>query len=247
VHIQKLIAGEVRLPPAQSLHLRDVLRLRTGDWVEAFDDAGASADAEIVAANVSQVTLSITSIRPPPFASATWTIACAVPKGPRADWLVEKLSELGAAAFIPLITQRSVAAPQGAGKFARWNRLASEAARQSSRSGVMRIASLTPLADAIAALDSQSAWYFSTAPDATPIAQLTARPPPSALTMFIGPEGGWAEAEIEMFKSANFTPVRLTSTTLRIETAALAAAAIAATWFEGGEWGGGDDKMFSGL
>jgi len=233
VHIQKLIAGEVRLPPAQSLHLRDVLRLRTGDWVEAFDDAGASADAEIVAANVSQVTLSITSIRPPPPTAATWTVACAVPKGPRADWLVEKLSELGATAFIPLITHRSVAAPQGAEKFARWTRLASQAARQSSRTGVMRIDPLRPLADAVAAIAKDSTgWYFSTDPQATPITQLVSENPPPALTMFIGPEGGWTDAEIELFKAANLTPVRLTSTTLRIETAALTAAALAATWFD---------------
>jgi 16S rRNA (uracil1498-N3)-methyltransferase len=207
--------------------------MRMGDRVEAFDDEGATADAEIVAANVSEVTLAIGPVRAARASVGAWSLASAVPKGPRADWLVEKLSELGAAAFIPLITQRSVVAPQGVEKLARWGRLASEAARQSARGGVMRIEPLAPLEEVVArASTDATGWFFSTDPNATPIGQLIQVDPPPALVLFIGPEGGWTEGEINSFNVSNFTAVRLTNSILRVETAALAAAAICATWFD---------------
>src|SRR5687767_15989799 len=78
-----------------------------------------------------------------------WTIAAAVPKGDRADWMVEKLSELGVEEFIPLASARSVVLPEGRNKRERWVRIATEAAKQSRRGGVMRVGELTPVAEAL--------------------------------------------------------------------------------------------------
>ena len=110
-------------------------------------------------------------------------------------------------------------------------RIATESAKQSRRPGVMRIGELTKLDAAVASVggggSNRVGWYFSTAPDARPIATAAAAlPANTSLTAFIGPEGGWTDDELSRFAAAGLTPVRLTATVLRVETAAIAAAAV---------------------
>ena len=206
--------------PVQAHHARAVLRLCDGDEVEVFDNAGRTAvgvlrfqgDAAVV--EVGKILLSSP-------AALRWSVASAVPKGERADWMVEKLSELGVSSFIPLATQRSVVLPGGTNKRQRWERIAIESAKQSRRRGVMQIGDLTPLAGAMT-----SGWYLSPDPRAVPIVQPLAELKVPELRLFIGPEGGWTDEERAAFETAGLTPVRLTDTILRIETAAVAAAAV---------------------
>jgi 16S rRNA (uracil1498-N3)-methyltransferase len=107
-------------------------------------------------------------------------------------------------------------------------RIATEAAKQSRRSGVLRIAELTSVGDALRR--DEAMWFLSTeAPDPRPIAEVArALAPGARLTAFIGPEGGWTDAEQRQFLAAGATPVRLTTTILRVETAAVATAAVIA-------------------
>lgn len=228
VHVSQVSPGELPLEPAQAHHLRDVLRLDVGDEVEAFDDAGWTAVAR-VALTAGGVVLHAETVREPQAPLLDWTIASAVPKGNRADWMIEKLSELGTPRFVPLAAQRSVVLPEGAGKRGRWQRLAEESAKQSRRSGVMRIDDLTD-ARAYAQQVRSDGWYLSTAPTARPahvaIRQFIEQSRPPQLNLLIGPEGGWTDAEIAAFDAAGLTGVHLGATILRIETAAVAAAAI---------------------
>ena len=143
---------------------------------------------------------------------------------------------------MPLAVERSIVLPAGKNKRERWARLATEAARQSRRTGVMRIADLTTLEDAVAALAGPArgaggvAWYMSAGPGATPVAEAMDRIETAALqhgpvnlTLFVGPEGGWSPREIQRFDEAGLTGVKLTPTILRVETAAVAAAAVVAS------------------
>jgi 16S rRNA (uracil1498-N3)-methyltransferase len=229
VHTPRLTIGRIDLPPAQARHLRDVLRLKVGQTVEAFDDTGAAAQATIAAVTAGGVTLNIQTIAPAAGRNFSWTIAAAIPKGQRADWMIEKLAELGTAEFVPLIAARSVTLPEGKEKTARWTRLATEASRQSGRTDVMRIGPLTPVADFAAG--QPHAWYLSPT-GATPIARLTAGARPALCVMLIGPEGGWTEEEVSLFQSRGLIAVMLGRTVLRVETAAVAVAAVAAMWGE---------------
>jgi 16S rRNA (uracil1498-N3)-methyltransferase len=135
--------------------------------------------------------------------------------------MIEKLSEVGVSGFIPLATQRSVVLPGGTNKRQRWERIAIESAKQCHRRGVMQLGDLTPLAGAMT-----SGWYLSPDPRAVPIVQPLAELKVPELRLFIGPEGGWTDEERGAFDAAGLTPVRLTDTILRIETAAVAAAAV---------------------
>jgi 16S rRNA (uracil1498-N3)-methyltransferase len=179
------------------------------------------------------VSIVVEEVREPATNAFQWTIASAVPKGGRADWMIEKLSELGAATFIPLASARSVVLPEGKAKFQRWRRLAAEAAKQSRRVGVMRIEELTRVEDLIRLPDREEGWYFSTSAGAQPVPVALAAwgargVKPQSMMLLVGPEGGWTGEEEAGFRANGLIAVSLGSTVLRVETAAVAAGAIMA-------------------
>lgn len=223
-----LTEGRVELDPPQAHHLRDVLRLGPGDAVEAFDDAGRVAPATIETCDATRVILQVGRVTVSGHSCAI-VVASAVPKGERADWMIEKLSELGVSRYVPLKTARSVVHPSGAGKLDRWRRIATESARQSRRAGVMQIDELTALEEALQQL--HNGLLLSTEPGAMSILDASRQAldrTAAGVSLFIGPEGGWTSDELARCRSAGLTGVRLTETILRIETAAVAAAAVAA-------------------
>ena len=102
--------GKLRLEADESRHLTRVCRLGVGDVVEIFDGQGHAVKAHVVKVDNNGVELTAvgqpTQDAAPPF---PLTLASAVPKGDRFDWLVEKATELGIERLIPIVTERSVA------------------------------------------------------------------------------------------------------------------------------------------
>ena len=227
IHVIELSAGEIALDEAQAHHVRDVLRLSVGASVELFDDAGAIASGEIASVDPQRVIVRVEHVERARNRGEL-IVASAIPKGDRADWMIEKLSELGVTRFIPLQTERSVVHPTGSGKRDRWNRIATESAKQSRRAGVMQIDELTKLSEVLTETREGAPFYLSTAPDAVEIGDVLDGTW-NRVFLFIGPEGGWTDSEIKAFDEQSLTGVKLTATILRVETAAVAAAAIAAT------------------
>lgn len=234
VHVAQIQSGEIRLDPRQAHHLRDVLRLKTGDRVSLFDSEGRSADAVIEQCDSELVILHITEVNPGQ-PCCELVVASALPKGDRADWMIEKLSELGVSRFIPLQTERSVVHPSGKNKLERWERIAIESAKQSRRAGVMRIDELTRLDVLLSAFtptpqntgESELTLVLSTVQETQPLILFADQFAGAArITLLIGPEGGWSEDELAHM--AHLTHVGLTGTILRIETAATLAAGMVA-------------------
>jgi 16S rRNA (uracil1498-N3)-methyltransferase len=224
IHTRALHTGEVALTPEQAHHARKVLRLGEGETVEVFDDAGNVAAGILRLKGSIDASVAVEQVCSVPAGAIAVTIAAAVPKGERADWMIEKLSELGVDRFIPLAAARSVALPVGRNKHERWMRIATESAKQSRRAGTMRIEALTPVDVAIKEFDG-AGWVCSTTGDLISLDQAI-REPPHAATLFIGPEGGWTKEELNRFAAAGISPIGLTRTVLRVETAAIAAASI---------------------
>lgn len=221
LYADRVTVGTMDLSPEQTRHARDVLRLKLGGSVEVFDSAGRCGAGVIVALEP-LIQVRIESILEQKSMAIDLTIASAVPKGDRADWLVEKLSELGTTRWIPLQTSRSVVHPEGSGKLDRWNRIAIESAKQCKRVGTMQIDHLTPLARLLAT-GPLPGYFGSTVPGAT---SLLSQSIPSPCLVVIGPEGGWTSDEETAMTHAGLFAVTFGSTILRIETAALAAAAM---------------------
>ncbi len=228
VHVPHLQIGTFDLPESEAHHLRDVLRLTQGTAIEVFDDAGNIAHGELVTVTAGSVTVRVSELREDASGQQmSLTIAAAVPKGDRADWMIEKLSEIGVDRFIPLAAERSVVLPEGKNKRERWMRIATEAAKQSRRRGVMQIDALRSPADAGSEVLRRAGCIglcLSTERPSKSLAEVVRQSNHAAL--FIGPEGGWTPGELERFDTLGLTAVRLTDTILRIETAAVVAAGV---------------------
>jgi len=156
------------------------------------------------------------------------TLACAVVKGKRFEWAVEKAVELGAHRIIPLRCDHGVIDPR-AGKQSRWNALMKSALKQCGRSWLPTLEAPRTVAAALTVCSGQE-LFFGAAPWETPTLEvrhwttlLRAKPAqlPAALGVFVGPEGGWSPAELELL-CAQARPVSLGPHVLRAETAVVA-------------------------
>ncbi|HSY40342.1 MAG TPA: RsmE family RNA methyltransferase, partial [Polyangia bacterium] len=158
------------------------------------------------------------------------TLLCAVPRGPRMDLLVQKTSELGVARIVPVVTERSVVRPGAeAGKRARREKIAREAARQCGRADLPIVDPPVALAEALAEpnLPARRLALFEGERTRSLRAAL-AGAAPAATALLVGPEGGFAPAELLVARDAGFEAVGLGERILRVETAAIVAVALVA-------------------
>jgi 16S rRNA (uracil1498-N3)-methyltransferase len=216
--------GHVRLAGAEAHHLVHVLRIGRGQSVTLFDGSGFEAVAELQSTAEDAVELTVLQIRAASAESAvSIVLATAVPKGDRFTWLIEKATELGVERFVPLITERSVVVP-GEGKLARMRRTIVEASKQCGRNRLMELAEPIGWREFVEReLAMATGWvaHLGGEPFDTTV-KVAGRP----LVAAVGPEGGFTEAELELAVASGARLVALGPRVLRIETAALALAAL---------------------
>ncbi len=216
--------GEITLPPGAARHVQ-VLRLQPGDGLTLFDGSGPEWQAEVTAMGRSEVRVKLVAAeRPQRELARAVTLAVVMPANDRMDFLVEKASELGAAALQPLVAERSVlrlAGERADKKQAHWQGVAIAAAEQSGRTVPLRVEPVRPLAAWLAALPDASGdeWRGLLSPRAA--APLAPFPQPRALFLS-GPEGGLSEAEEDAARAKGFAAVSLGPRILRADTAPLA-------------------------
>jgi 16S rRNA (uracil1498-N3)-methyltransferase len=199
-----------------------VLRLRVGDAVEVFDSAGR-AFAGVLVTNGARSGVRIESVRAAARESALeMTLAQAVPKGAKMDFIVEKATELGVARIVPLLTERTLGDP-GAAKVERWRRLARAAAQQSGRAVLPSIEEPQTFARFVAAPNGARVLLpWELAPRTALREQLPALLEGAThVAVVIGPEGGFAHAEVDAARAAGAAVVSLGARILRTETAGL--------------------------
>ncbi len=215
--------GRYQLPAEEARHLARVCRHVPGDHVEIFDGRGFATSALIVETGKDSAVL---VAQGPPLEELTspcsLTLATAIPKGDRFDWLVEKATELGIDRLIPLVTEHSVVDPRDS-KLERLRRTIIEASKQSSRNRLM-------------VLDSPLSWV-DLVRSARQTVRLLARPGGLShgrwprfegqrdAILAVGPEGGFSPGEEDLALAAGWHPIRLSRYILRVETAGLAGAA----------------------
>jgi len=219
--------------PAQAARHVQVLRLQPGQTLTLFNGAGGEFEATITRMGRSEVQVRIGAHQPLDRAACrAVTLAVGMPANERMDWLVEKATELGAAALQPLMTERSVLRLSGERaekKVAHWH---SAAVAASEQCGGNRVPQLQPVSTLAAWLASQPAvsagarLLLSLRPRSPGLREAVA---PLArdvrITLLSGPEGGLSPAEEEAALASGFVAVSLGQRTLRAETAALAALA----------------------
>ncbi|MDD5349709.1 MAG: 16S rRNA (uracil(1498)-N(3))-methyltransferase [Chthoniobacteraceae bacterium] len=224
-------AGSLLLDADESHHATGVLRLKTGDRVTVFNGEGEQAAAEIAGGGKRALELRPLEITASPKPSCRITLGQAVPKGKTMDLIVQKATELGASAVVPLLTERTVVqcdARETEKKREKWQTVAVEACKQCGQNWLPAVAAPQSLGELLAsAADFDLLLIASLQPDARhPKAVLAeARSEkggsPQNVLVLVGPEGDFTDAEIALAKARGCRPVTLGPIILRAETAAL--------------------------
>ena len=223
---------------AQAEHMVRVLRAQPG--MEADVVAGGHVfHAEVAAVAPGEVRFNlIAEVEADP--ALPVTLVMAVYKFDRMEWALEKATELGVAAVVPVIAQRTEKhLAEAADKRAeRWRRIVHEAAQQSRRSDVPLIHEPAALAARVRAASSATRIVLAEQERSTTLRSLIEEAPVAAqdemptLEIAIGPEGGWAPGEEALFDANGWRAASLGPRILRAETAAIAALAVAASCLE---------------
>ena len=209
----------------QAHHLARVMRAKAGDEVVLFDGQGMEYHATIEEVSKKDVTLKIDSSNVTPNPNQPEIIvACALPKGDRQKFLVEKLVELGANRLIPLDSTRSVA-ESSEKVLKRIAKQIIEASKQCRRNWLMKLSVSCSIDQLISEYSDFKGSRLLADPYVNSEADVLFRDEPVVIA--VGPEGGFTPEESQTFASSGWTTVCFSPNVLRIETAAAAAVAIA--------------------
>jgi 16S rRNA (uracil1498-N3)-methyltransferase len=220
--------AEVSLPAPAAAHVVRVLRLRAGDALTLFNGDGHDYPARLTSANGRDAVVQIESRQAISTESPLRiTLAQALARGEKMDWIVQKAAELGVAAIVPLLTERSevkLDEARAAKRLEHWRAVAIAACEQSGRAVVPALHAAQPLAAWLAALDADTS---STRLVLHPGEGCAARAlqPTSRATLAVGPEGGFGDSDLPALHAAGFANLSLGPRILRTETAGLAAIA----------------------
>jgi len=235
--------GEELLFPQETAHqIARVLRLRSGERVIVLDGAGGECEVELL--QVGNPTSGRVIARRPAGGEPhlRLTLYLCLTQREKFEWMLQKCTEVGAAAFVPVISSRCLvqSAADVSAKGSRWQRILQEAAEQSGRGCIPALAPAVRLEAALHQVAQAGAaalipWEGEHSLDVR--TALGRMPRPLAeLAVLIGPEGGFATEEVAAAARAGFQAVTLGARILRMETAAVVTTALAL--YELGEMGG---------
>lgn len=217
-----LLAGPAFLDGDEAHQLMHVLRMGPGRSVTLFDGSGRESTAAVV--NVGRRQVELLAGEPVAVSRENeWpvTLAVSLPKGDRQKVLVEKMTELGVTALIPLLTRRGVAQPTG-NTLERLRKGVIHASRQCGRNRLMEITEPRSLEQLLSErAPGRCCCYAHPDPELPSLGWPAGS---TAALVAIGPEGGFEDGELEAFSAAGWLGVGLAAAVLRVETAAVAAA-----------------------
>jgi 16S rRNA (uracil1498-N3)-methyltransferase len=217
----------VALSDEEARHLTQVLRLALGDEIHVFDGHGREHAARVEVAKKQRAEVRIGRAAPAaPEPGVRITLASAILKGDKFDDVVRDATMAGAHAIQPLVTARTEVPAARAGSTARvdrWRRVALSSTKQCGRAVLPAILEPRTLSDAVRTLPPP---LIVLAEPSTDTAAGALPPPPIVASVLVGPEGGWAPAEIDLLQREHATFVRLGGRTLRADAAPLVALSV---------------------
>jgi 16S rRNA (uracil1498-N3)-methyltransferase len=227
--VDAIRGGMAELSGDDARHLTRVLRAEAGQRYEITDGQAAYL-AEIAEAKGQRVVFRTLE----PIASAAPTVqivlCAALIKFDRFEWTIEKATELGVEAILPVEAARSEKGLLEASRkrAARWERIARESSQQARRLAAPRILEAVPFERALA--QPAGHRYFLEETVAPPLLRVlpAQKAAGESVALLVGPEGGWTEAERAQAAAAGWQPAGLGLLVLRAETAAIAALAVVA-------------------
>lgn len=226
-----LAADSISIDGPLARRIVTVLRAKPGDQIALFAGAGDDVIVRLTSVTPRRLEGVIERREPGPPESRTRVhLYQSITRGERFDWLVEKATELGAASVTPLLAARAVVKTRDdSARAARWRRIAVEAAEQCGRSAVPEVGAPAAFTAALAAAPGVILLPYEDADAAAPSVAEALRVriddvfAAAAVSIFIGPEGGYEPAEVERARNAGAAIVTLGERILRSETAGLVA------------------------
>jgi 16S rRNA (uracil1498-N3)-methyltransferase len=230
--------GQVRFSREQARQMMAVLRMAPGQTVTVLDNSGWQYQVALERLSPADAvgavrTRTLVSSEP----RTKITLYVGMIRAPRLEIVLQKCTELGVAAFVPVLCQRSLvgqADELNPARLERWERIIVEAAEQSGRGKLPPLMPAAPLAQAceqarglsLILWEGERETRLRDALQAVGDAGARRRGAaarPFSVNLFVGPEGGFADAEVERARSFAIQPVTFGPRVLRAETASVAA------------------------
>lgn len=216
--------------PAKAHHLRDVLRIKTGEDVAVFDEKGREYIGQVVRVSPREIILkTITKHRVSGAGKKIYlAVAVAIPKKAKFSGIVDKLTQLGVDRIIPMVTERTIVRPDKRKAellCGRWKKIAQGASEQSQRNDFPVIEPVKRMQEVIAE-SAQDSLKLIPAPaeKQQTLKKVLEKAGRRNILVVIGPEGDFSPRELKLAEDAGFIPVTLGKLVLRVDTAAVAAA-----------------------
>ncbi|MBR2883318.1 MAG: 16S rRNA (uracil(1498)-N(3))-methyltransferase [Clostridia bacterium] len=213
-----LITGE------EAQHISRVLRMKKGDEVTLCDGEGNFYEARLTDFNEKSVEAEILSVRRAETEPRVkLCVFQGVPKNPKLETIVQKLTEIGATAVVPMDTQRAVAKLDKSAKVERLRKIAREAAKQSRRGIIPTVSDTMSFKDAIKEAAKADLMIIAYEEEReTSLKSALQGKTPESVSVLIGPEGGFEKEEVEKAVALGAVTVTLGKRILRTETAPIA-------------------------
>lgn len=227
IHLEATLSAGAEMPLSASgaYHVARVLRLRAGAALLVFDGAGHEHEAEIVEVRGDEVRIRIgkeTSHRTE--SPLRITLVLGVSRSERMDWALQKSTELGVSAIVPVLTARSVVRldeKQAQKKQQHWQAIVAGACEQCGRSHLPQVAAAVSLRQYLSTSRKDGLRLVLSPGAPASLAGLSSLP--AKVELLIGPEGGLDDEELTAAQQGGFMGVRLGPRVLRTETAVVTA------------------------
>lgn len=234
---ESLAAGTIIFPAECARQMARVLRLQPGEQVIALDGSGREARVVLTMVDPADTRGEVQQIYPNQREpSVHLTLGLGLTQRDKFEWTLQKATEAGASAFVPLITHRSLVQNSGQHeeKYPRWRRILQEAAEQCGRGILPVLQPVQRFQDFIQQRNMFDAGWLAWEGETSRHLWNAARMMPSVAhaAVLIGPEGGWDDEEVNQAQHLGWQPVSLGRRILRTETAAVVASALLLAQFE---------------
>lgn len=226
-----LFNNEVTFPETTSRQIAQVLRLKPNSEVIVLDGNGTEYRVQLLDVSSKQTIGQVLDTQPTGGEPVTQVTLClCLTQREKFEWMLQKCTEIGASAFVPVISSRSLvqSLQEVQSKYERWQKILCEAAEQSHRGKIPRLELAVKFSQLMATPPVQNTCRLIPWEDekGTPLRRALMSNQSKNIEILIGPEGGFSAQEVGQAKSGAFVPVTLGARILRMETAAMTATAL---------------------
>ncbi len=228
IHVDQTLAPGtlVELPERAAAHIVRVLRLQTGAPVTLFNGDGHDYDAELTSTGKHKAQARVVRKgNEEPLPALRLTLAQSIARGDKMDWILQKATELGVSRIVPVISERTgvkLSAERARRRLSHWHGVIIGACEQSGRARLPELEAIQPLDRWLCALEHFAGSRLVLSPDAQDRPR-DLQPNCGETIIAVGPEGGYSDRDLGLFRQAGFQQLCLGPRIMRTETAGIAA------------------------